>query len=164
MKKKCFVFGLVLFSLTQITFATENDLNSVPQPVTLIINDSDQKLINFNLDKTAILELPADPVKKTASIKLAPANRDRELLLSCNNNQRITGDQSVNCPVSSSLVTQVKLTDVTPVKKQEMTKPELIGGIVAVATGGVSVLAVAGGCLVGVVVGGLTGIGIGSYW
>lgn len=99
--------------------------------MTLIVNDFDQKLINFNVYKTAILELSADPFKNTASVKLAPANRDREILLSCNN-QRITGDQSVNCPVSSSSVTQVELTDVTPVIKEEKSKfPSIsFGGLV----------------------------------
>jgi len=131
--KKTFCFSLIsalaLFSLTQATFAfaTENDLNSVPPPVIIIINGSEAKLINFNLDKTAILDLPADSLKETASMKLAPDNQDREILLSCGN-QHITGDKVVNCPVSRSSITQVRLTDIRPVKKEEksITQPMMI--------------------------------------
>ncbi len=107
MQKIVLTFIITLYCLTiQIGYAEENNT----LPVYVNINNSETKPIVFGPDKIAKIEVPPDPIHKTALISLAPGSHAKMRLLSFNN-QEITTNQSANCPISASFPTTLTFVD-----------------------------------------------------
>lgn len=144
------IFAISLLTI-QTGFAEENNAG------TLYVNiGSETKAIAFNPDKTARVDVQPDQTHKSVQISLPPGSTGEIMLPSCDN-QHITANQSVNCPVSSSSPTTLTLVDASHWTSSQ--KGAFIGGITGATIGGATGLAT--GALAGLA-GGPVGIVVGA--